>query len=126
MKQVEFNVDSDLMGYVLGKKFSYINEVKKQTGVESIVVDDYMSIIRIIGKDEKCVNLAREKLEVVEKTITFPEEYTGLLVGSKGKNVKEYIDKSHIYRVNFGSGNAKIIGTKVYIFNIYLYIFNIY
>ena len=63
---VEFNVNRDLVGCIIGKKGQRIKSIETQTGCTSINVDGDSGRIRVTGPDSNAVQRAREQLELVE------------------------------------------------------------
>jgi len=63
---IEFNIDPELVGLVLGKKGARIKQIEQETKVHSINVTGESGRIMVTGPDSASVQRARELLELVE------------------------------------------------------------
>jgi len=59
--RIEFNIDPELTGLVIGKKGAYVNKVYEATGVSHIDIRD--GVVHIMGPSMTAVTKAREMLE---------------------------------------------------------------
>ena len=62
--RVEFNVDPDLIGLVIGKNGDNIRRAKDLTGQPTITVDRENGTVRIAGHSKEAVAEARDMLEM--------------------------------------------------------------
>lgn len=63
---VEFKIDPNLIGVIIGKKGTRIRQIESETGVQNISVQDN-GVVKIIGNDSVSVQRAREQMELVEQ-----------------------------------------------------------
>ena len=65
--RVEFQIDTELIGLVIGPKGANIKRAKEETGVLKVVIDAEKGIVRISGLNKESVQQARNLLEFVER-----------------------------------------------------------
>eukprot|EP00516_Mucochytrium_quahogii_P003580 CAMPEP_0203763008 /NCGR_PEP_ID=MMETSP0098-20131031/15741_1 /ASSEMBLY_ACC=CAM_ASM_000208 /TAXON_ID=96639 /ORGANISM=" , Strain NY0313808BC1" /LENGTH=577 /DNA_ID=CAMNT_0050657611 /DNA_START=68 /DNA_END=1801 /DNA_ORIENTATION=+ len=121
-RRVEFSVQEQLIGLVIGKGGANVAKVKEQTGVDKVVVDTKTRVVRIRGDDPEGVQRAREMLEFQEFLMPLNNSQIKFVIGEKGRNINDVWKKSGCISVNVedppeGTESAadkvlKIIGTK--------------
>lgn len=72
---VDFNVDKELIGLIIGKKGARIKQIETETGLSSIQVNSETGNIRIFGPNTVAVNRARELLELKEECFDLESHY---------------------------------------------------
>lgn len=72
---IEFYVKPHLLGFVIGKQGSKINDTKQTTGVSNINVNGETGLVIIFGPSMASVQQARDLLEVDEETHSLSEKY---------------------------------------------------
>lgn len=122
--RVEFPVERDLIGLVVGKGGKTIAETKKATGVELIEVDQSGPKVVIIGATQEAVDRARDRLEFVTQRVPVRPEQIGWLIGRGGSNFRELQEKTKITRLNVdkSSNTVILVGTLTAVAAAQLYI----
>jgi predicted RNA-binding protein YlqC (UPF0109 family) len=67
---VEFTVNPELIGLIIGKKGSRIKAIEQQYGCGGINVDGNTGRIRVTGPDASSVQRAREQLDLIEHSFS--------------------------------------------------------
>jgi transcription antitermination factor NusA-like protein len=122
--RVEFPVDKELVGLVVGKGGKNITDTKKATGVELIEVDKNGPKVIIVGATQAMVDAARERLEFVTEHVPVQSEQVGWLIGRGGSNFRELQEKTKVTRLNVDKNTNTVIlvGTQTAVAAAQLYI----
>jgi len=107
--RVEFPVDRELIGLVVGKGGKNISEAKKATGVEAIEVDQAGPKVVIYGATQEAVDAARERLEFVTESVPVKSKQIGWLIGKGGSNVRELQESTKVTRVNLNKNSSTVV-----------------
>lgn len=70
--RIEFTVPRDLVGIIIGKKGTRIQDVQRETGVNDIHIDGETGRITISGPSPSAVQRARELVDIVEEKVPLP------------------------------------------------------
>lgn len=107
----KFQVDSDLLKYVLGQKGINITRAKQVKGVIQINIDDRKdnrrATISIYAECEDAARKARQILEFSEDHYLCPRKFQGRIIGQQGqrKLIQDIVDMSNILK-------AKVLSPK--------------
>lgn len=96
-------VKPELMKLVIGHKGINIRRGKAIRGILDIIVDEQLNEIRIFAENKEAAQKARDTLEFCEKNYMVPKHLTSRIIGQKGKQIQEIIDKSKVIKVRFPS-----------------------
>ena len=102
--RIEFPVEKELIGLVVGKNGKNIAEARRVSGVDVVEVDQHGPKIVVIGPTQESVEKARELLEYVTERMDVRDEQVGWLIGKAGRNFKEMQEKTKITRINVDKG----------------------
>ena len=87
---VEFEVPTDCIGLIIGKKGMRIRQIEEETGVQSIKVNDNEHTgkgrVVIVGKDTASVKRARELMEVNQESHNITEAHMQYFKRGDGRN----------------------------------------
>jgi len=104
-----FQVDSDLLKYVLGQKGVNIQRARQVKGVIQINIDDRKdncrATISIYAETEDAAKRARQILEFSEDHYLCPRKLVGRIIGQQGKSIQDIVDMSSILK-------AKVLSPK--------------
>ncbi|CAG5105041.1 Oidioi.mRNA.OKI2018_I69.chr1.g1781.t2.cds [Oikopleura dioica] len=95
----KFNVDPDLLKFVVGHKGVNIQKARAVPGVIQINIDDEQHAIHIYADNAEAAAEARHILEYTEEHYLVPRPLVGRIIGQKGKSIQDIIDKSHVIKV---------------------------
>ncbi|XP_052812321.1 uncharacterized protein LOC128239913 [Mya arenaria] len=95
----EFRVKYTLMGLAIGKQGANIKQAEQVKGVTYIDINKKTCTFKVYGKTEEVCKRAREMLEYAEETYQVPMDLVARVIGMKGKNIQDIVDKSGILRV---------------------------
>lgn len=95
----KFQVDKDLMKYVVGTKGINIIKARKVKGVIQVEIDDASSTIYIFAETVEAAKKARQILEFSEDYHLVPKALVGRIIGVKGKSIQDFVDKAQILKV---------------------------
>lgn len=105
----KFQVDSDLLKYVLGQKGVNIQRARQVKGVIQISIDDRKdngrATISIYAETEDAAKKARQILEFSEDHYLCPRKLVGRIIGQQGKSIQDIVDMSNILK-------AKVLSPK--------------
>lgn len=105
----KFQVDSDLLKYVLGQKGVNIQRARQVKGVIQINIDDRKdnrrATISIYAETEDAAKQARQILEFSEDHYLCPIKLVGRIIGQQGKSIQDIVDMSNILK-------AKVLSPK--------------
>jgi len=105
----KFQVDSDLLKYVLGQKGVNIQRARQVKGVIQINIDDRKdnrgATISIYAETEDAAKQARQILEFSEDHYLCPKKLVGRIIGQQGKSIQDIVDMSNILK-------AKVLSPK--------------
>jgi len=105
----KFQVDSDLLKYVLGQKGVNISRARQVKGVIQINIDDRKdnrrATISIYAETEDAAKKARQILEFSEDHYLCPRKLVGRIIGQQGKSIQDIVDMSNILK-------AKVLSPK--------------
>jgi len=105
----KFQVDSDLLKYVLGQKGVNIQRARQVKGVIQINIDDRKdnrrATISIYAETEDAAKKARQILEFSEDHYLCPRKLVGRIIGQQGKSIQDIVDMSNILK-------AKVLSPK--------------
>ena len=93
--RIEFPIDKELIGLVVGKGGKNIADARRETGVD-VMIDQNGPKVVIIGADQDAVDAAREKLEFVTLELPVKPDQIGWLIGKGGKNFKDLQEKTKV------------------------------
>eukprot|EP00658_Telonema_sp_P-2_P000929 TRINITY_DN1033_c0_g1_i1.p1 TRINITY_DN1033_c0_g1~~TRINITY_DN1033_c0_g1_i1.p1 ORF type:complete len:504 (+),score=151.74 TRINITY_DN1033_c0_g1_i1:46-1512(+) len=116
-KTVTFDVDEQLIGFVVGAKGRHIQEAIRESGVHSAHVDQPNSRsepgkVVIHGPDECSVQKCREMLEIVKESVDVEESMLGWIIGKRGATIREMESSTGILRVKVLGNTVEMVGTK--------------
>jgi len=112
-QRVEFSVPDNLIGLIIGKKGSNLEKVKEETGVDRVIVDPKMRVVRIRDNDPEKVRLARDLLEFQEIAVPLAPTQIRSVIGEKGKNINEIWRKSGCVNVSIEKESyLRLVGTR--------------
>jgi len=97
----KFSVQSDLLK--LMKTSPNISKARSLEGIIEIEIREEDSEVIIFGENCDIVNAARELIEFEEKNYVVPRSLVSRIIGQKGKQIQEIIDRSNIAKVRFPS-----------------------
>jgi len=122
--RIEFAIDKELIGLVVGKGGKNIADARRETGVDVVEIDQNGPRVVIIGPTQQSVEAAREKLEFVTAKLPVDPEQIGWLIGKGGKNFKDLQDKTKVTRLNIDKATSQVIlvGTSTAVAAAQLYI----
>lgn len=111
--RIEFTVPRELIGIIIGKKGSRIQEVQRETGVSDIHIDGDTGTITITGPSPNIVQRARELVDLVEEKVPLPAGRGELLARdiSSLNDIRD-MSKCIIARVPPGEDCVVLIGTR--------------
>jgi len=95
----KFQVDKDLLKYVVGAKGTNIIKARKVKGVIQIEIDDDTATIHIFAETAEAAKKARQILEFSEDYHLVPQKLVGRIIGQKGKSIQDFVDKAQILKV---------------------------
>lgn len=95
----KFEVDRDLLKFVVGSKGSNIQAARKIKGVMKVEIDDENSTVSIYAEDEDCAARARKLLEFSHEYYLVPRRLVGRIIGQKGKLITDILDKTGLLKV---------------------------
>ena len=81
----EFEVDENLIKFVIGPGGKNINGCKETTGISKVVILPDSGIVRIIGPTKESVKQARDILEFIEKRYPIASSEARQLMQNVGK-----------------------------------------
>lgn len=122
--RIEFPVERELIGLVVGKGGKNILDAKKASGVDVVDVDQNGPSVVLIGPSQEAVEKARELLEFVIVRVPVRPEQIGWLIGKNGRNFKELQSKTLLTRLNVdkASNTVMLVGTQTAVSAAQLYI----
>ena len=122
--RIEFPVDKELIGLVVGKNGKNIQDAKRQTGIDVVEVDQSGPRVVIIGPTAESVEAARELLEFVTVKQPVEQQQIGWLIGKGGRNFKELQEKTKVTRLNVDktTNTIMLVGTATAVAAAQLYI----
>lgn len=97
----KFAVPSDLLKLV--KTSQNLTKARAMDEIFEIELDEEESQVIIFGKSCESVAQAREMIEFEEKNYVVPRSLVSRIIGQKGKQIQEIIDRSNIAKVRFPS-----------------------
>jgi hypothetical protein len=80
-----------------------LTKAQKLDGIVDITIDDVKSSITVYGDDEDAIQRARDLFELKEKNYIVPRAVVSRIIGQKGRQIQEIIDRSNIAKVRFPS-----------------------
>ena len=80
-----------------------LTKAQKLDGIVDITIDDIKSSITVYGDDEDAIQRARDLFELKEKNYIVPRAVVSRIIGQKGRQIQEIIDRSNIAKVRFPS-----------------------
>ena len=80
-----------------------LTKAQKLDGIVDITIDDVKSSITVYGDDEDAIQRARDLFELEEKNYIVPRAVVSRIIGQKGRQIQEIIDRSNIAKVRFPS-----------------------
>ncbi|KAF4707245.1 fragile X mental retardation [Perkinsus olseni] len=101
-ESASFNIDSDLVGVMIGKNGAHINRVIKDYGVEVNVADKGTARdpksrrVVIYGPSVEAVNKARAELEYVTERYPIPQDCIGWVIGRRFTTLHEIADSANL------------------------------
>jgi len=95
----KFQVDKDLLKYVVGTKGINIIKARKVKGVIQIEIDDETATVHIFAETAEAAKKARQILEFSEDYHLVPQKLVGRIIGQKGKQIQDFVDKAQILKV---------------------------
>jgi KH domain len=110
---IEFSIEADLIGLVIGKKGENIQRVMKKHHVE-VEVDGRQSAsdsrtVRVSGETPEAVEAAREELEFVNHLYEVQDHLVGWLLGRKMQHIQDIQQKSGVYRARFDQDKRVLV-----------------
>jgi len=122
--RLDFPIERELIGLVVGKNGKQIRETKKATGVYTIEIDEKQVRVVVIGPTQESIEAAREMLEFVSEKVPVESSQVGWLIGRNGNNFKELQDKTKVTRLNVDKQKNEVVlvGTKTAVEAARLYI----
>lgn len=84
-----FDIDTDLLGLIIGREGKNIQKVKDQPGVKNIDINRDKGVISILADNRRAALRAREMLEFVEEQYPILKSKIGVIVGREFKKVNE-------------------------------------
>merc|ERR1711990_325929 len=94
-----FQVDKDLLKYVVGTKGINIIKARKVKGVIQIEIEDETATVHIFAETAEAAKKARQILEFSEDYHLVPQKLVGRIIGQKGKQIQDFVDKAQILKV---------------------------
>jgi len=112
--RLDFPIERELIGLVVGKNGATIQAARKATGVHRVEVDPDGPRVVIIGPTQESIEAAREMLEFVTQRVSVKPEQIGWLIGRNGRNFRELQEKTKVTRLNIDKscGQVVLVGTK--------------
>lgn len=98
-KLLEFSVEKDLIGLVIGKAGSNIQKAEALAGVLNVRVDADTCVVSILAKTMEACEKARSLLEFVTDSILIPRKDVGRIIGTKASNIKEIEKDTGVSRI---------------------------
>lgn len=98
--RIEFPIDKELIGLVIGKSGKTLADAKKQAGVDVIDIDTRGPRVVVIGPTKESCDAARELLEFVSESVPVEPEQVGWLIGRSGRNFKELQERTRVARLS--------------------------
>jgi len=95
----KFQVDKDLLKYVVGTKGINIIKARKVKGVIQIEIEDETATVHIFAETAEAAKKARQILEFSEDYHLVPQKLVGRIIGQKGKSIQDFVDKAQILKV---------------------------
>jgi len=95
----KFQVDKDLLKYVVGTKGINIIKARKVKGVIQIEIDDETATVHIFADTAEAAKKARQILEFSEDYHLVPQKLVGRIIGQKGTQIQAFVDKAQILKV---------------------------
>ncbi|KAF4695319.1 fragile X mental retardation [Perkinsus olseni] len=101
-ESASFNIDSDLVGVMIGKNGAHINRVIKDYGVEVNVADKGTARdpksrrVVIYGPSVDAVNKARAELEYLTERYPIPQDCIGWVIGRRFATLHEIADSANL------------------------------
>lgn len=112
---VEFNMDSELMGLLIGKKGVRVKRVRDEHQVEVDVVENHGDCtVYIYGNKLSVLEAARDDLEIQSEKVALEGDQAGFLLRNKAEALEKMRTTADVIRVRYdqGTGNLEILGSK--------------
>ena len=96
---IQFEIDDDVTGLVIGKAGARIKQIEKQYGVTVKLMDGSKKSTRkviIVGEDSANVKLAQADLEFIKFTYEVGADVAGWVLGKNFGNLNEIKEKSEL------------------------------
>jgi len=104
-----FEVESGLVGRLIGKKGENIQRIREELEVEILIRDgDANATITVTAANQDAVKKAREQLEYVTARIPVEEDKVGWVVGKGHQNLLEICKKADLVYARFDSRSSSI------------------
>ncbi|KAK3254752.1 hypothetical protein CYMTET_36044, partial [Cymbomonas tetramitiformis] len=112
--RVEFPVDPEVLGMLIGTQGANVRKVTNECGVDRVVVDRDRAVVRIVGKTKEDVARARRALEVCSVEVAVPENQMGHIVGRSRQNIQEMKDRTGVQSIQVEDKRSclRLLGTR--------------
>lgn len=107
MFQEEVEVNTDLIGYIIGTNGSNIKEAKNVPGIKDIRLNEERGTFKISGNTKQAVKLAKTYIDVQQMYSYVPEHLAGDIIGKNGNGVKKIIEASGVLKILFNVCEAE-------------------
>uniref|UniRef100_A0A7S0J573 K Homology domain-containing protein n=1 Tax=Calcidiscus leptoporus TaxID=127549 RepID=A0A7S0J573_9EUKA len=109
--RVQFPIERELIGMVVGKGGRCLADAKKASGVDFINISPSGSqpLVSIIGPTQDSVEAARELLEFVTENVPVETEQIGWLIGRGGRNFKDLQERTKVTRLNIDKAKKQVV-----------------
>ena len=95
-ESLEFRVDRDMVRYIIGRGGENIKAAEAIDGIYNIDLRSEQGICIIKGNSKQALEQARERLDVVKKSVQVKQELVGGVIGKGGAEIKKIEEKTGV------------------------------
>ena len=96
-----FKVNAEYMRLI--KSATNLSKAQKLDGIIDITIDEAKSTITIFGDDADSIQRARDIFDLKERNFIVPRAVVSRIIGQRGRQIQEIIDRTNIAKVRFPS-----------------------
>ena len=107
---LNFTVDEDLLGLVVGPKGANLMRARQVEGVFSVKIDG--SEVQVLAATTEAGEAARDLLEFLREPVPIQSHEASLLIGKGGKNIRDIQTKCQLFSINVCEDCVELLGSR--------------